>query len=238
MANPQDVRIAQAMRLPPAMHAWSFGSARQIRSQRFGQTDSALLEQVEQWAAPPTPRPLGLILCGSVGVGKTGAAVAALRYRATSESACEGVGYNADRWREVTHPGVLAAQQTGRLPHSFAPALFVRWSDLLLATSVVPGKPWAAPALLDAIEERVFLLVVDDLDMGTPTPFRETLLLNLIERPSRNRALILTMNRTPAQAVEFLGERVVDRLYATSDYLLVRQGGPTLRSAQKERTMP
>jgi DNA replication protein DnaC len=93
----------------------------------------------------------------------------------------------------------------------FPPVWFTSWLDLEQRLRIAMVTQ-SADEVLQAIEDNVACLVLDDVDVGAPSPWRESVLYRLFERPNRNRRIIVTMNRSPADAPGAVTERCASRL--------------------------
>lgn len=175
----------------------------------------------------------GVVLCGGAGLGKTGIAQMVVR-----DAALRGDGDPA-HWVYAASPRVRAAVASGDFRRRPAPAEFRRWRDLksLLDRAKAGQLPWeeapplTAEKVLREVEERCAVLALDDVDVDAATPWKEEVLLRLLELPRVGRRLVLTMNVDPAapEGVARLGERVVDRLMDPSVFARFRLAGDSAR---------
>ena len=175
----------------------------------------------------------GILLHGGAGLGKTGMAVAIV-----NDAAGRGDGATW-AWNVVTAPRVLAMVASGDFRRRPAPASFYRWRDLksLLDRAKVGSTPWdetptlTAEKVLREIEDRCVVLAVDDIDVDTLTPWKEEILLRLLELPVSGCRVVVTTNADPASpdGIARLGERVVDRLLDPQTFARFHLTGNSLR---------
>lgn len=156
--------------------------------------------------------PRSFALYGPVGRGKTVLAVCALRAHAR-----RGAG-STFYWNMVTGVGNRTAVERGDRAPRLAPCWFESWSRLL---SLHRREKWDEEGWFEQLEERVSVLVLDDVGVDAGTPYRESFLLRHVEWASApGRALILTVNDPPSAWDTVLGERIEARL--RNRFLLVR----------------
>ena len=198
-----------------------------------GSPSAAAAGLIEEWVVKERPPVLGVVLHGGAGLGKTGMACAAVR-----AAAARRVGSNA-AWISVTAPRVVEAVRVGDFRRRPAPAQFFRWRDLkaLLDAAKMGRLPWeeapplTADKILTEIEERCAVVALDDVDVDVLTPWKEEVLLRLLELPLRGCRLILTGNADPAASAGLarLGERVCDRLLDSAVFARFFLTGESLR---------
>lgn len=164
---------------------------------------------------------------GKAGTGKTGLAVCAARFRVLS-------GDGEERWWVRTADlMIMDAVQQGVFRRRPAPVFFEWWPTMSGYLSKATSHDWnddhpSFDSLLEEIENRVTLLVLDDVDVGHPTPFREMVLLNILGLMDKGMRFVVTLNRQPGELVSVLGERVVDRLMGKK-FLKIPFTGSSLR---------
>jgi DNA replication protein DnaC len=165
-----------------------------------------------------------VVLYGEPGVGKTSLGVCALREFA---SACVGKMF---AWNMATAPGVRAAIASGEDKQKPSPVWFERWSRLLAQHR---REHWDEAGWFELLDDRVTILMLDDITVETSTQYRESFLLRHIEwaEDRADRALVVTMNESPAELIEknLLPSRVLDRITEERRFVPVRVGGETLR---------
>jgi len=176
-----------------------------------------IAEHVREWLLDVEPLVYGILLHGPSGLGKTGIAIAAVR-----DAALARVGSNA-AWMIATHPRVVADVASGNFRPRPAPAQFYRWTTLkarldaavMGRAGFVEEPPLDADKILREIEERCAVIALDDIDVGAETPWKEEILLRLLELPARRQArMLITCNYPPRSdaGLARLGERIADRL--------------------------
>lgn len=186
------------------------------------------------WSMSPKSSCLyGILLHGGAGLGKTGIAVSVIRDAAERPDGARGV------WNLVTAPKVLEAVGAGDFRPRPAPAMFYRWRDLksLLDRAKVGQTPWdempplTAEKVLREIEDRCVVVALDDIDVDTLTPWKEEILLRLLDLPLRGTRVVITTNANPAspEGIARLGERVVDRLLDAQLFARFALTGDSLR---------
>jgi hypothetical protein len=163
-----------------------------------------------------------LALHGSFGTGKTGVGSCALRALAV-----EGVG-STFYWNMVTGPILRAQVEAGEAAKLPSPCWYESWSRLL---SLHRRERWDEESWFSHLEERVGVLMLDDVGVDAGTPFRESFFLRHLEwavdRPGR--ALVVTINADPEDWEVALGQRVADRVSDPARFTLVRLAGRTRR---------
>lgn len=204
--------------------SWTFDS--------FPMKETDTYERIKVWATNSLVyhKFYGLLLYGKAGAGKTGLAVSAARAR------IDGGAGSAYHWSTTANVGMKSAVERGESRKRYAPIYFEWWVDTVrkfrkaaLSTGHDPESEPDEYTLLAEIQERAELFVFDDIDVGDPTPFKEQLLLTLINQfIEQKRNIVLTMNRSPVEAVEYLGERIVDRITG-KDFLKIPFEGKSLR---------
>jgi DNA replication protein DnaC len=86
---------------------------------------------------------------------------------------------------------------------------------------------------LDSLLEAEFL-ILDDVDAGRFTDWRETLLCQMVERAYEGKRTVLIVNTPLSRLAEALGERIADRLMDTSAYMrVVLAGDSSLRQREQ-----
>src|SRR3990167_2767997 len=161
---------------------WGWGGLREWRAEGVSAAD------LRDWGRSPTPARWGLLLHGEPGLGKTVAACCAVR-----DAAERRVG-SAGAWVVVTAPRTQEAVVAGAFRQRPGPAQFYRWRDLKarLDAAKTGALPWAeeppltADKLLGEIEGRGAGLALDDVDVDAHTPWKEELLLRLLEIPQED----------------------------------------------------
>jgi DNA replication protein DnaC len=128
-----------------------------------------------------------------------------------------------------------------------APVRFEWWPDMyerfVKASRVTdPLEDTDRPdvkTLLTDIQREVSFLVIDDIDLGEYTAFKETLLLRLLQvTDGKLKNLVVTMNRGPVEAIPVLGERVVDRLFSDRFFCVHVTGGSLRRKDGRAEMAP
>lgn len=186
------------------------------------------LDMVKRWTTAPHYSLPGLLLFGKAGTGKTSLAASAARYRI----AC-GDGENK-WWDRMTDPKIMAAVQQGELRKRPAPVLFEWWPTMAMSFSKAMGHDGddddspSFDAIINEIHNRVTFLILDDVDVGHATPFREMALLTILGLMDDGLKLVVTLNRQPGELVQVLGERAVDRLLGKR-FLKIQFQGSSLR---------
>ena len=208
--------------------------ADETRRATSGETATHLLQR---WSVTPTPPVLGVLLHGGAGLGKTGMACCLVR-----DAATRAVG-ESWAWSIVTSPKIVEATLAGDFRRRPAPASFYRWRDLksLLDRCKTGQTPWdenpplTAEKVLDEIEDRCRVLALDDVDVDALTPWKEEILLRLLDLPLRGCRVIVTMNANPAspEGITRLGERVVDRLMDPDLFARFYLTGDSIRRRKK-----
>lgn len=225
--EPEDNAAARIRACGVPYPEWGWERLREWRAEGVSPSD------LRDWVRAPVPARWGLLLHGSPGLGKTVAACCVVR-----DAAERRVG-SAGAWTVVTSPRVEEAIAAGAFRRRPAPAQFCRWRDLkaLLDAAKTGALPWSeeppltAEKVLGEIEGRCVVLALDDIDVDAHTPWKEEVLLRLLEIPLRRARLVLTTNllQDLGRARDRLGERVVDRLMDSSVWAHVRFAGESLR---------
>lgn len=182
---------------------------------------------VKNWVRNSEKVPRGLLLFGNAGTGKSGLGISALR-----EMIEKGVG-SSYYWLLTSGKKTIREVEAGEMRRRPAPVMFESWSSLIRRLQhAMAGKdddPVTEYELIREYQDRCSCLMLDDIDVGALTPFREALLLVFLAWVEESdRRLILTMNRAPEDAASHLGERVIDRITGT-DFLKVKMSGASLR---------
>lgn len=190
-----------------------------------------LLAPVADWASRQT-QPLGLVLFGSPGTGKTVQMTHALRGCIEA-----GVGRAWD-WDVATDPRVQSAIAAGRLRRRFPPVWRTDWvgfRDLFLRIRsrrelTDDREPWTESECRAELEQVVSVFGVDDFDLEQPLPrWMEALGVWVAERPLYGQRIILVVNAQPETWSSVLGERVADRLLDSSRFVVVDTGTTSRR---------
>lgn len=179
----------------------------------------------------------GVLLHGGAGIGKTGMTCSIIR-----EAAEAGTG-RMWAWNLATAPKVVAAVISGDFRRRPAPAIFYRWRDLksLLDRAKVGQTPWdempplTAEKVLQEIDDRCSVLALDDIDVDALTPWKEEILLRLLDLPLSGCRVIITMNANPAsqEGIARLGERIVDRLMDPQLFVRFHLTGDSIRRRKR-----
>ena len=182
---------------------------------------------VRKWVNAPKTAPRGLLLFGNSGTGKSGLGIAALR-----DMIEKGVG-SEYYWMLTSGRKTIGDVEAGHMRRRPAPVMYDSWASFIRRLQhAMAGRDDDAETEYELIREysdRCTCLMLDDIDVGQLTPFREALLLVFLAwTEESDRRLILTMNREPEDAAPFLGERVIDRITG-SDFLKVKMSGASLR---------
>lgn len=195
--------------VPAGTNQWSFAS-HPLRSD--------VTVWCETWASLSTSSPPGVFVWGEAGTGKTGLAIASLRVCAERGDGDTGI------WNIMTLAQALGKDTPGRL----APVHFASWRAL---AHKLRRESWrmGEDSLLDALDQRVDVLALDDLDVGGMSAWKEEVLLHLLQRPAEGRRLILTANVPPQTLAERFGERCADRLLDSSLFALIPVHGRSWR---------
>lgn len=196
------------------------------------ETASQAREVLRRWSSQAS-RVCGVVLHGGAGLGKTGVASCIVRDAAIRQVGARGW------WSLATSPAALVGVAAGEFRRRPAPASFYRWRDLksLLDRAKAGSTPWdespplTAEKVLREVEGRCVVLALDDVDVDAPTPWKEEVLLRLLELPSSGARLVLTLNVNPAAAdgITKLGERVVDRLMDPALFARFHLSGDSIR---------
>lgn len=209
--------ILWATGIPHRMRHWSFKTFPVTELNRDAR------DRAEEWA--DSWRTPGLCLYGVAGAGKTGLAVSIIRHR-ISQDASQDL-----QWKILSHPDVYAAVAQGRLPHQqFAPIWFQRWlrlADRIYQTQASVSQESAS--MLMAEIDKIDTLVLDDVDTGALTPWKEEILLRIVERVEQHQSTVFTMNHHPLELALIMGERLADRLADEEVFTHIWVRGPTLR---------
>jgi hypothetical protein len=194
---------------------------------------------VQAWSKGEHRRYKGLVIYGPTGTGKTGLLVSAGHAMIR-----QGFG-DPMRWL-LTAPRsaeMLVERDTAiREGHRkrVAPVWYETWTQyerrLRRASRVGRDAGLGDEEPLDFVvmEEMAVqaqLLLLDGLDVGTFTDWKEGMMLDLVDRPTNGRLIAVTLLCSPAEAEERLGPRVADRLLDPSQYLVVQLNGGSLRHA-------
>lgn len=190
--------------IPPETSHWSFATH---------PLQSDVTQWLNTWSDLEHPRPCGVFIWGEAGTGKTGLAIASLR-------ACTERG-DGDT-------GIWNIMTLGRTSGRLAPVHFTSWRSLI-ARFQREMRRFDGEGFADALDERVNVLAVDDLDVGSMSPWKEEILLHLLRRPTEGRRLILTGNVPPSALAERFGERCADRLLDPDLFTLVAVHGRSWR---------
>jgi DNA replication protein DnaC len=204
--------------VPERMLGWSFTTnpSPENLEQRM-----ALMAWTEKLDDPQGTTPLGVVLLGGPGLGKTGAMVSALR-----ELANQRVGYGA-LWFMATRP----SYQEPRTVHHPSPVWFETWRalrDRLIREDRKIREPW-----MQQLEERVAVLGLDDIDSDTRSRWKEDKLLELVERPYNGLGLIITTNAPRDQWARRFGERTADRMRDRSAFMQLEFSGVSRRDESR-----
>lgn len=211
--------------VPPGLLDWVEARrdrARGVREGRLGATRAPSAIRAQGPRAERDPRGASVVLWGTVGSGKTGLGSCAL-----ASLAALGAG-STFYWNMATGAGVAAAIAAGDLKRRPSPCWFESWSRLL---SLYRRERFDEEGWFDQLEERVSVLMLDDVGVDTGTPFRESFLLRHVEWAAdrAGRSLILTINAPPSEWLGALGARVADRLVDPARFSVVEVAGPSLR---------
>jgi DNA replication protein DnaC len=197
--------------VPGWMRRWSFES-----SPLCGNSTShwAVATWVLQREIP------GLVLWGPPGTGKSGLAVSALRTLLASDLLAYP-GY----WRSRIMTLSLSLEKRGP-----ARCWYEDWSGLLRRLRSWGETSAVTLRWIDALITRPNVLVLDDIDLEPPSPWRESLLKVLVERvhSEEGTRTVLIANGGPDSWSGTLGERVADRMMENC-YLDVPCVGDSLR---------
>lgn len=161
------------------------------------------------WAGEFSPR--GVVLVGPPGTGKTGLMCAVLR-----KCAEQGLG-SPGWWGLVTNPRLMRNVEARQTPVQEAPVWFERWMDLrarlLRRPEVETLESYKShEEIMEDIASHVELLGLDDIDTDRFTPWKQEVLMLLVERPMNGKQIILTTNVECEDWLEYFGEKVADRL--------------------------
>lgn len=170
------------------------------------------------WSDLERPSPCGIFVWGEAGTGKTGLAIASLRVCVERGDGDTGL------WNIMALSRTRGMYVPGRL----APAHFSSWRSLIARLQREMRRS-GEDGFSDALDERVDVLAVDDLDVGSMSPWKEEVLLHLLRRPTEGRRLILTGNVPPSALAERFGERCADRLLDPDLFTLVAVHGRSWR---------
>lgn len=214
--NTPDGRVHAALRAS-FLPAYSFGTWPRVH------TDE--IRWLEEWAADDVPVTPGVILCGGVGVGKTGLMVSALSIRAAFA--------DGDRvlWHLATDPKLVERVITRRSPAYFPPVAVIRWTDYLKRYRAAERDRETEDDVLTAVED-VVALGVDDVGVGDGrhmSDWREELLLDIALRAERGLRTVITTNVPITAFVDRFGHRVADRFLYPKHFTVVTIKGESLR---------
>ncbi len=185
------------------------------------------VEAVKNWVRNPDDVPRGLLLFGNAGTGKSGLGIAALREMIEKDFG------SAYYWMLTAGAKTLMDVKEGDMRRRPAPVTYESWSSMIRRfQNAAVGRGADDVTEYEMIREygdRCSCLMLDDIDVGQMTPFREAILLVFLAWVEESdRRLIVTMNRTPEDAASVLGDRVVDRITGR-DFLKVKMSGVSLR---------
>jgi len=202
--------------------------------------NSAVSVGAIQWAEEGHKKWPGLIICGGPGCGKTGVAIGI-----GQEFILNGFG-DAFRWMLAAPHSSAALEERicetekGRRKR-VAPVWYETWTQyerrirkaMRSGTDTQLGDDNPCDFVIqEEVERQVGLLLLDGIDVGGMTDWREGIMLDIVERPSHRKLTVITLSSTPPELEAQLGARIVDRLMDEQVWgRLVLSGGSLRRGA-------